>query len=397
MRRLARILRAHACRSLPLLLVLLCAGGVVAEAAHGQSRNPRLQLGFAEHSYPASMPDAFWADARTLGVSTLRWDLHWDRIAPERPQRPCRHTDPAYRWDETDSFVRGAERAGLAQGVMFTVWRTPPWASALRRSGGKPQEMPRLNEWRCFVEAATQRYSGRYTPPGSATPLPRIGAWEAWNEPNLIFAFTPQRVGSKNVSIRNYVRLLNTMHRVVKKNHGRRSLVVGGSLYKQSSRQGVNPIVFMRGMQRHQARFDVLSVHPYNNIQARGLRDGRGQSRRTPRTITVGNIETFIALSNQTFKKRYPIWVTEWAWQTQGEGYDPRYGVSEQQQALFLRQSIRKLARYRQIERAMWFLLRDDPPCTRPCQTPWTSDLRSYDNRAKPAYDAWAAERARLR
>ena len=62
-----------------------------------------------------------------------------------------------------------------------------------------------------------------------------------------------------------------------------------------------------------------------------------------------------------------------------------------------MKQSIAKLGRYRQILRAMWFLMRDDPPCTKPCQTPWTSGVRTWDDAKKPSYNAWKQARARLR
>jgi hypothetical protein len=365
--------------------------------ARPKQKKPALKIGFAEHSYAAAAPTQFWADVKTLRVSTLRWDLQWDQIAPTRPQRPCQHTDPAYRWAETDTFIRGAREAGLANEVMFTVWRTPAWASSLKGSRGRPQEMPKVQEWRCFVQAATTRYNGRYTPPGDTQPLPRVRAWEAWNEPNGIFAFQPQRQNGRNVSMRNYTILLNEMHKIVKQRHGRSSLVVGGSLYKQGSRQGVHPIAFMRGMKANKARFDVLSIHPYNNVPRLGVRDGRTQSRTNPRFIAVGNIGTFVNLSNQIFGKRYPIWVTEWGWQTDGPGYSKQYGVTNAQQATFMRQSIAELSKYPQIQKAMWFLMRDDPPCVKPCQTPWTSGVITYDDKKKPSFNAWRQARAKLR
>jgi hypothetical protein len=397
------ILRSPLLNRLTLIIVALSALFVLPLIAEAKPKQKSaLKIGFAEHSFASAAPAAFWADVAALRVSTLRWDLQWDRIAPTRPQRPCLHTDPAYRWAETDAFMRGAREAGLADEVMFTVWRTPAWASSLKNSRGRVQEMPRVREWRCFVQAATIRYNGRSNPLGESQPLPRVRAWEAWNEPNGIFAFQPQRQGGKNVSMRNYTILLNELHKIVKKNHGRSSLVVGGSLYKQGSRQGVHPVAFMRGMKANKARFDVLSIHPYNNVPRLGVRDGRTQSRTNPRFIAVGNIGTFVNLSNQIFGKRYPIWVTEWGWQTRppaAAGYPTQgqYGVTNAQQARFLRQSIAELAKYRQVKRAMWFLMRDDPPCSRPCQTPWTSGVLTYDEKRKASWNAWRQARANLR
>jgi hypothetical protein len=50
--------------------------------------------------------------------------------------------------------------------------------------------------------AAGRRYSGRYRPAPYAKPLPRVGRWIAWNEPNLELFLRPQfrSVGGRLVS-----------------------------------------------------------------------------------------------------------------------------------------------------------------------------------------------------
>lgn len=43
-----------------------------------------------------------------------------------------------------------------------------------------------------FVLALGRRYTGSYVPPGAAAPLPRVGYWSIWNEPNQPGWLAPQ-------------------------------------------------------------------------------------------------------------------------------------------------------------------------------------------------------------
>jgi hypothetical protein len=45
------------------------------------------------------------------------------------------------------------------------------------------------------------RYSGHYTPPGQHTPLPRVGFWSIWNEPNYGPYLAPQAIDHSTVEV----------------------------------------------------------------------------------------------------------------------------------------------------------------------------------------------------
>jgi hypothetical protein len=256
--------------------------------------------------------------------------------------------------------------------------------------------MPNLTDWRNFVAACATRYSGTYVPPGAATPLPRVTAWETWNEPNASFAFQPQRKNGKFVSPANYVKLLNALKSEVNKAVSFKPTFVAGALYKQGN-PGVNPgpIQFMQGMKAAGAKFDVLSMHPYNNTPRLGLKDGLNQSKQTPRFIGVGNFQTFITRANQIFGKKYPIWVTEFGWATPAVGKS-QYTVSFAQQAKFAYESILRFRQLPQVERMIWFLILDNP---RPeVNRAWyTTGLRKADLSAKPSFDSWASAASKVR
>ncbi|MGI9116776.1 MAG: glycosyl hydrolase, partial [Gaiellales bacterium] len=293
--------------------------------------------------------------------------------------------DPAYAWGPTDAYVQQAAAHGMLGRVMFTLWSTPRWAGAHVRHA-TTADMPNLRYWRDFVQACARRYSGRYIPPGATEPLPRVTAWETWNEPNAIFALRPQLAHGVAVSPRNYVKLLNALKREVRSAIPQRSTFVAGAFYKQGGSQGLTPVEFMRGMQAAGATFDVLSMHPYNRTATLGLRDGLRESTTNPSFIGIANLGTFISLANGIFHRRYPVWVTEFGWRTTSPGARRR-SVTLRQQAIFARQAITHLRTLPQVQRAAWFLLRDDPP--REAGDWYTSGLLRQNGARKPSFGAW--------
>lgn len=367
-----------------LLVPLAIACALVAPAV--ASANQKLRVGFLDNAWASTSPDLFWSEARDLNVGFMRWDLQWKHVAPTRPRNPRDPGDPAYQWGETDRFVQRAVAEGLDGNIMFTLWATPKWASKTPNAKGYTATMPKLADWRAFAYAAARRYSGTYTPSGASAPLPRITAWEAWNEPNGYFALRPQFQNGVAVSPRNYTALLNAMGAEVRSAVPFTPTIVAGALYKTGGRNSVNPIAFLRGMKAAGARFSVLSVHPYNKVAAKGVRDGASQSRTSPAYIAIGNLDAFVALANQIFGRKYPVWITEFGWNTPA----PRQRqttVSFAQQAAFASQSIARMRAIPQVERLAWFLLRDDNP--KPAGKWYTTGLRKLDDSPKPSYGAW--------
>lgn len=355
------------------------------------SANSKLSTGFLDNTYATADPTGFWTDAAALNAGFMRWDVQWTYMAVNKPTHPRDVEDPAYDWAPTDAFVRRAAEHGLQDRIMFTIWSTPAWASSLSASGSKI-DMPRLRAWRDFVHVVATRYSGDYLPPGATTPIPRVTSFETWNEPNGNFAFRPQYVNRKPVSPRNYVKLLNALKSEVLDAVSFKPTFVAGALYKQGGPGSVTPIKFLREMKKLGAQFDVLSMHPYNQIPKLGLKDGRDESKTNPNFIGVGNFRTFITLSNKIFGRKHPIWVTEFGWQTPAEGKE-QYVVTFAQQKKFAHESVLRFKALPQVERAVWFLIRDDAPGL---GTAWTTGLRQADGTMKPSFEWWKSATKKL-
>ena len=372
-------------------LIMLAALAAVLVTPALASAKSNLQVGFLDNYYAGTYPTQFWANAKQLDVGFMRWDMQWGEMAVTRPANPRNPEDPAYHFAQTDQFVITAAAHGLQDRVMFTLWKTPTWATKAKTA--KATQMPNLTDWRNFVAACATRYSGTYVPPGSTTPLPRVTSWETWNEPNASFAFQPQRKNGKFVSPANYVKLLNALKSEVNKAVAFKPTFVAGALYKQGNPGNPGPIQFMQGMKAAGAKFDVLSMHPYNNTPRLGLKDGIDQNKQTPRFVGVGNFQTFITRANQIFGKKYPIWVTEFGWATPAAGKS-QYTVSLAQQAQFAYESIMRFRQLPQVEKMIWFLVRDNVP--KPGAW-YTTGLQKADGTNKPSFDSWISAADKLR
>jgi hypothetical protein len=378
------------------VIALVAFAALAALAIAAAPARAATQVGLMDPAYAAADPEKYWADVDTLRPAFLRYEVHWNEIAPTKPAEQRDPADPAYRWGYLDDVVREAAAHGYTGcDLVATVWRTPRWASA---TGGRYNyaNTPNLQHFRNFMYAAATRYSGSYDPDGADGPLetlPQLACWEVWNEPNFNGALRPQRKGRTLLSAIAYTRLLNGAYAEIKA-VGRRyrfdPQVIGGALYRARSTKGVGPVAFMEAMRRLGARFDALSIHPYNGIPRLGIRDGAGVGTVWP-NVAIGNFDRFLFEVNRLWRgRRFPVWITEFGWQTKTGQHD-QYAISEAQQARFLTQSITLFrTRYPRVGRITWFLIKDEPvTSTDGRQNTWQSGFRRLDGTKKPSYGAW--------
>lgn len=146
--------------------------------------------------------DAALAEAKALGVDTVRTFVVWRRVSPapsaDSPPAGFDMGDPnapGYDWGIYDRFVARARSHGLK--VFLTLAPAiPDWASedpsvcphftgGYRRLGQSCHWRPRPRMFFQFAKAAARRYSGR------------VDLWSLYNEPNLEHYLYPQllRVG----------------------------------------------------------------------------------------------------------------------------------------------------------------------------------------------------------
>ncbi len=189
---------------------------LVATASPGQagaSATQQLLMEEDHHLLQRSRPEQIRAldQMQDLGVDKIRAVVWWryplaDRSARTRPSGdPANPSSALYsprRWMMLDSLVREARRRGIAlmlnpasaSSIPGTLLKLPHWA---RLADGSP----RVRQFAKFVRALGRRYSGRFVPPGENRPLPQVGEWSLWNEPNGRTFLSPQwkRIGRETI------------------------------------------------------------------------------------------------------------------------------------------------------------------------------------------------------
>ncbi|MHB8694869.1 MAG: hypothetical protein ACYDHH_26855 [Solirubrobacteraceae bacterium] len=155
-------------------------------------------------------PAAALTQFKNLGASIVRVYVAWNAFAPA----PTAATAPAgfvgdqpseyppTAWATLDQIVQQAKAHGIT--VDFTVGgAAPAWAQGPGEPPNSPigPWMPSPQMFGAFIHALGVRYGGHYTPSGASAPLPRVGFWSIWNEPNYGVDLAPQATHHSTVEV----------------------------------------------------------------------------------------------------------------------------------------------------------------------------------------------------
>jgi len=285
---------------------------------------------------------------------------------------------------------------------MFSILFTPSWAN-----GGKARTVAPTNpkDLQSFAYAAAERYSGFWVPPSwqqnaslgiGNGPLPFVGRWTAWNEPNNPIWLTPQYVRRRGKwvieSAIQYAKICNAVFRGIHsvlispqqgyvQNEQVACGVTGpkGNDAPGTSRASVDALSFLTAAHRAGMKdFDVYAHHPYYaapNESPRFVPTGRYKRR-----IQLGNIDLLLALVTKYYGPKH-LWITEYGYQTNPP--DRNFGVSWARQAAWLKQAFAIARANPRIDMMLWFLIKDEPNLGG-----WQSGLETVAGKKKPA---WAA------
>jgi hypothetical protein len=362
-----------------------------------------LDVGFYDSAFVAgpATRDVRLDEARAAGATVVRIDAGWP--AARRPRRPTDPADPAYAFGAVDDAVRAATSRGLRALLSFTG--APRWAEGSRR----PRSAPR-GSWRpspeavgAYGEALARRYAGAFPDPARAgAALPRVTAFQLWNEPNLGKYLSPQwrRSGRHFVPAApaHYRRMLNAFFAGVRRGQPRATVVTAGTapFGDPPGGQRTPPARFVRELLRRPVRFDVLAHHPYSvsgpfrralNRDDVSLPDVGKLTRPLRAAERAGRV-----LPRRRARKR--LWITEVSWDSRPPDPD---GVPAAVHARWLAEALYVLWR-QGAATVLWFQVRDQPP--RPSYpTTSQSGVLLRDGRPKLALRAFAfpfvARRAR--
>jgi hypothetical protein len=124
-------------------------------------------------------------------------------------------------------------------------------------------------------------------------------------------------------------------------------------------------------------------------VPSLGLDDGAGQGAEYP-SISIGNFDRLIADLERLWPgQNFPLWLTEFGWQSNPDPSADQYAVSEEDQAEFMTGAIERFATFPRVEAVVWFLARDEPPDPAGVRDTWQSGVRRVNGVHKPSFEAW--------
>ena len=359
------------------VLAVLAAALAAAPTAHAARA---LQLGFFDRVYSAAPAerDAWLDRTRAVGAGIVRIDIGWP--APQTVTRPAgfdarNPSDPRYDFRRADAAIVAARERGLKVLASFTG--APPWVDGPGRPAGVTPGTwnPSAQALQDYGAALARRYSGRFPDPARpGQSLPKVQAFQVWNEPNLSKYLNPQWNGRSAASPALYRRMLNGFSRGVRSVSSTPTVVTAGTAPFGDTQVGGNrmqPARFWRevlclrrsrGVLRRsrcpvRARFDVLAHHPYSV----------GRPRRKALNaddVSIPDVRKLTTLlrASERFRRvlprmRHAMWVTEVSYDSSPPDPD---GVPEATHARWLQESFYLLSR-QGVTTITWFQIRDQP------------------------------------
>jgi hypothetical protein len=296
---------------------------------------------------------------RGAGGSTVRFMIYWRDVAPNtRPAgfNPTNPADPAYKWAKADAEIRYAAAAGL-QPIVDLV-RAPDWASV---SGTNGARRPSARQYGLFAKAAARRYSGHFTPPGDAAPLPRVRYWQAWNEPNYPYFLSPKESGA-----RIYRSLVNAFASRVHAVHATNVVLAGGTgrigaLTFAKDVLCLSSTKPYRSVCSNKVQFDAWGTNPYTSGGPRARAGGGsvwlGDLPRLRAVLKAATRLHKVVNARGRAKGSVAFWVTEFSWDSYLPDPDAvRSGVH----ARWTAEALYRMWRAG-VSTVIWFTIRDRP------------------------------------
>jgi hypothetical protein len=265
-------------------VILACLVGALLCPAGAWAARP-LALGIFDGAFTGPNAQTWLQRSVAAGAEWVRIDIGWD--APNTATRPAgfdarNPADPHYDFTRADAAIRLASELGLR--ILVTFTGAPQWAEGLSPPASAPPGTWRPNPQAVgdYGAAIANRYSGHFPDPENpGHGLPRVAAFQVWNEPNLPGYLNPQWSGGHTASPAIYRAMLNSFYAAVKSVDPRALVVTAGTAPFGDPQAGgprIQPARFWRdllclsaprggGLRAIRcgdpAHFDVLAHHPY--------------------------------------------------------------------------------------------------------------------------------------
>jgi hypothetical protein len=346
------------CKRAALAAVLLAVAGVY---SHTASAAPGAKFGIHDDAWLLGGPGTLssrLSELDRIGVDIVRFTLHWNEIAAERPADPTDPHDDAYRWNGADAVLNGLNRRGIP--AVVTLVGTPGWANG----GLGPSRAPTSKRtFADFAYAAASRY-------------PFVRHWTIWNEPNQQRWLNP-------ASPKVYVeRLLNPAYAAIKQATPN-ALVAGGVTAPRGNAGGVSPLAWIAAMGKAGARLDAYAHHPYP-LQPQLETPWNGGCEHC-QTLSMASLDRLIAAVRRELGRKR-IWLTEYGYQTNPP--DDWLGVAPALQALYIAEAALRVWKAPSVDMLVNFLYQDDSADDGQ-SSGWQSGFKTASGVAKPSLRAF--------
>jgi aryl-phospho-beta-D-glucosidase BglC (GH1 family) len=356
-----------------LLVAVITAVLVPAAAAAG----PRMWVGFQDD------PSFRWTSDRSetldfaaaANATVIRTTVYWYRVAPTRPRSGADPFDPAYRFEDLDEMVRGAQQRGIE--VLLTVWGTPRWA------GPAQNKLPRsLSEFTKFTRALASRYSGRFAG------YPHVRFYSIWNEPNRGIFLLPQYDSKgRSVAAQTYAKLVRAGYAGIKSANRKALVAIGETASngrdRKVTRKGLQDthspgkLAELLGKLRPRLKFDAWAHHPYPTSPS--LKPT--QKVHWP-NVSLTSLPRFeVSLDKWFGRKKTPVWITEYGHETKPD----KRGITFTKQRDYLAQAFSIARKDARVQMFVWFILTDRSTVK------WESGLVTSGGSRKPSFATFAS------
>ena len=326
---------------------------------------PAIQYGLQDDAWlaagpgPNTLPERI-ALLKTLGVKIVRYNLLWNKTAPQSPTDPTDPSDAAYDWAFSDPVVNALHDSGIP--VLLTIYGTPPWANGDHPPAYAPTSATAIAE---FATAAARRY-------------PWVRKWAIWNEPNEIRWLRPVSPSVYTTKLLNPA--YTALHQAIP------GVQVGaGVTAPRGNTGGLSPIAWITGLHSAHARFDAYAHNPYPSSPFETPFSG---ACKYCTTVTMASMPRLISTLDKYFGNK-PIWLTEYGYQTNPP--DRTDGVSRATQARYVSEAGLRAYQLPQVTMLIQYLYRDEPNLAG-----WQSGFQTDTGAHKPAFDAFRLPLAQI-
>ena len=420
-----------------LILIALALAVPVGGAAAAVRQEASFQDNALLLSSPATLPQTLQT-LRSLGVDRLVVSVTWYSVAPHPNSSRAPHgfkasdpaAYPAASWARYDRIATMAQAHGL--GVNFNVTGGAPLWAVKRAPYRNLTHVwyPSGTAFGAFVHAVGRRYSGRYTPPGTSAPLPRVNYWSIWNEPNVgTSSLSPQTVNGIEVGPSIYRSLLDAAwSSLLATGHGPRTdTILVGQMASTGHTDpgytlGMQPLRFLRALfcvdsnyrelrgkaaalrncpttaagarqfpKLHPGLFQATGWghHPYHLTEAPNVPSPGGVDADWVTFADLPKLERALDRVQRDYGsgRRLPLYLTEYGFDTKPP--QPVNAVSPPTQAAYLNQAEYMAWRDPRVMTLSQYLLRDDRLEYGAIFSAFASGLIYINGAKKPSYYAY--------